>query len=235
MIAGVAAVCAASALTSCSDYLDTEKYFKDQQSLEHIFNNKTNTLEWLSLSYSRLQGDNIEIGHSDNNPTNFCDDITFNEGYNGARYRYFKLGEYGDGYSYSDFYKRSWPWSYQGIRQASIFIERAHANEGLTQAEIDVLKGEAHFLRGYFYWLLIRKYGPVPIMPDKGADFSESYDKLSYPRSTFDECVDYICKELVEAAKVLPDRRDNLNIARPTKGAALALRAKVLTYAASPL
>ena len=61
MIAGVAAVCAASALTSCSDYLDTEKYFKDQQSLEHIFNNKTNTLEWLSLSYSRLQGDNIEI------------------------------------------------------------------------------------------------------------------------------------------------------------------------------
>ena len=98
-----------------------------------------------------------------------------------------------------------------------------------------MLKGEAHFLRGYFYWLLIRKYGPVPIMPDKGADFSESYDKLSYPRSTFDECVDYICKELVEAAKVLPDRRDNLNIARPTKGAALALRAKVLTYAASPL
>ena len=235
MIAGVAAMCATAFLTSCSDYLDTDKYFKDQQSLEHIFNNKNNTLEWLALSYSRLQGDNIEIGHSDQNPTNFCDDMTFNEGNNGERYRKFKLGEYGDGYSYDTYYKNSWPWSYVGIRQASVFIHNAHANDELTQDEIDVLIGEAHFLRGYFYWLLIRKYGPVPIMPDEGADFSESYDDLSYPRNTFDECVDFICKDMIEAAKRLPDRRDNLNSARPTKGAALAMRAKVLTYAASPL
>lgn len=235
MIAGVAAMCATAFLTSCSDYLDTDKYFKDQQSLEHIFNNKNNTLEWLALSYSRLQGDNIEIGHSDQNPTNFCDDMTFNEGNNGDRYRKFKLGEYGDGYSYDTYYKNSWPWSYVGIRQASVFIHNAHANDELTQDEIDVLIGEAHFLRGYFYWLLIRKYGPVPIMPDEGADFSESYDNLSYPRNTFDECVDFICKDMIEAAKRLPDRRDNLNSARPTKGAALAVRAKVLTYAASPL
>ena len=235
MIAGVAAMCATAFLTSCSDYLDTDKYFKDQQSLEHIFNNKNNTLEWLALSYSRLQGDNIEIGHSDQNPTNFCDDMTFNEGNNGDRYRKFKLGEYGDGYSYDTYYKNSWPWSYVAIRQASVFIHNAHANDELTQDEIDVLIGEAHFLRGYFYWLLIRKYGSVPIMPDEGADFSESYDNLSYPRNTFDECVDFICKDMIEAAKRLPDRRDNLNSARPTKGAALAMRAKVLTYAASPL
>lgn len=235
MIAGVAAMCATAFLTSCSDYLDTDKYFKDQQSLEHIFNNKNNTLEWLALSYSRLQGDNIEIGHSDQNPTNFCDDMTFNEGNNGDRYRKFKLGEYGDGYSYDTYYKNSWPWSYVAIRQASVFIHNAHANDELTQDEIDVLIGEAHFLRGYFYWLLIRKYGPVPIMPDEGADFSDSYDDLSYPRNTFDECVDFICKDMIEAAKRLPDRRDNLNSARPTKGAALAMRAKVLTYAASPL
>ena len=228
-------MCATAFLTSCSDYLDTDKYFKDQQSLEHIFNNKNNTLEWLALSYSRLQGDNIEIGHSDQNPTNFCDDMTFNEGNNGDRYRKFKLGEYGDGYSYDTYYKNSWPWSYVAIRQASVFIHNAHANDELTQDEIDVLIGEAHFLRGYFYWLLIRKYGPVPIMPDEGADFSESYDNLSYPRNTFDECVDFICKDMIEAAKRLPDRRDNLNSARPTKGAALAVRAKVLTYAASPL
>ena len=228
-------MCATAFLTSCSDYLDTDKYFKDQQSLEHIFNNKNNTLEWLALSYSRLQGDNIEIGHSDNNPTNFCDDMTFNEGNNGDRYRKFKLGEYGDGYSYDTYYKNSWPWSYVAIRQASVFIHNAHANDELTQDEIDVLIGEAHFLRGYFYWLLIRKYGPVPIMPDEGADFSESYDNLSYPRNTFDECVDFICKDMIEAAKRLPDRRNNLNSARPTKGAALAVRAKVLTYAASPL
>lgn len=219
---------------SCSDYLDTDKYFQDQQTLEHVFDDKDYTMQWLAYAYSRLQGDNVDIGHSRNTPTNFCDDRTFNEN-NGARYRAFKLGEYGDGYSYSSYYKNSWPWSYQGIRQASIFIMNAHENDGLTQEEIDVLKGEAYFLRGFFYWLLIRKYGPVPIMPVEGADYDKSYDELSYPRNTFDECVDFICEDLVKAASLLPDTRDNLNIARATKGAALALRAKVLTYAASPL
>lgn len=231
----MAAAISAAALCSCSDYLDTDKYFQDQQSIEHIFNNKDNTIQWLSYCYSRLQGDNLEIGHSNYNPTNFCDDMTFNEGDNGNRYRVFKLGEYGDGYSYSSYYKNSWGWSYDAIRQASIFIMNAHANNGLTQKDIDALKGEAHFLRGYFYWLLVRKYGPVPLLPVEGADYAKSYDELSYPRSTFDECVEFICRDMVEAAKSLPDRRDNLNSTRATKGAALAVRAKVLTYAASPL
>lgn len=158
-----------------------------------------------------------------------------NEGNAGARYRRFKLGEYGYGYAYQDYYTNTWPWSYDAIRQASIFIQNAHETKELSLAEINDLKAQARFLRAYFYWLLIKKYGPVPIMPIDGADYTKSYDELSFPRNTFDECVDFISSEMVLAAKDLPEKRDNQNIARPTKGAALAVRAKVLVYAASPL
>ena len=221
------------ATMSCTDYLETDKYFKDMQSIEHVFENKDNTNQFLAYVYSRLQGDNVEIGHSDICPTNFCDDQTFNEGDNGQRYRQFKLGEYGPGYNlYNTWYQQAWPWSYAAIRQASIFIDNIHPTEDIPEAEATDLRGQARFLRAYFYWLLIKKYGPVPLMPESGADYTKSYDELSFPRNTYDECVEFIDKEMKKAATELPMTRDNMSIARPTKGAALAVRAKVLTYAA---
>ena len=54
-------------------------------------------------------------------------------------------------------------------------------------------------------------------------------------RSTYDECVEFISSEMVKAAEDLPYKREAFNIARPTKGAALAIRARALLYAASPL
>ncbi len=219
--------------SSCSDYLNVDRYFRDQQSTERIFSNKDYTLQWLSFCYSRLQGDNLEIGHSKACPTNFSDDQVFNE--EGDRFSAFKRGEYGYGYSYGDLYKNSWPWAYDAIYQASILLNELHENPDFTQEELIDVRGQARFLRAYFYWLLLRKYGPVPIMPTEGADYTKSYDELAYPRNTYDECVEFITSELEIAATELFEERDNFNIARPTKGSALGVRAKVLLYAASPL
>ena len=47
-------------LTSCSDFLNVDRYFRDQQSTERIFSDKDYTLQWLSFCYSRLQGDNLD-------------------------------------------------------------------------------------------------------------------------------------------------------------------------------
>ena len=124
---------------------------------------------------------------------------------------------------------------YEGIRQASILINNIDINEELTQTEIADMKAQARFLRGYFYWLLLRKYGPVPIMPGETVSIDATYDEMSYPRSTYDEVVDYIADEMVLAAKDLPEKRNNRNIARATKGAALATRAKALLFTASPI
>lgn len=222
-------------LTSCSDYLNVEKYFNDTQSEEKIFRDRDYTMQWLSYCYRNLLGDNIEVGHSRYCPQNFADDQVFTETYD--RYKAFKLGEIGYGYNngYDGYYENSWKWSYAAIYQATVLLNKVHQNTEFTKEELTDVTGQARFLRAYFYWLLLRRYGPIPLMPADGLDYTKSYDELSVPRNTYEECVDFIAEEMKQAAKELPEKRDNLNVARPTRGAALAVRAKAYLYGASPL
>jgi len=217
--------------TSCKDYLSVEHFFNDRQNEERIFKSKDYTEQWLANCYNKLLNYNLEVGHRDYTLTNYSDDMFFNEGGNGATYREFKFGKY-ENFSK---YNASWSQSYAGIRQASIMINSISDNGAFSTQEVADYKAQARFIRAYLYWLLLRKYGPVPILPENGVDYDESYDQLSYPRSTYDEVVDFISGEMILAAKDLPMKRDNRNIARPTRGAALATRAKALLFAASPL
>ncbi|MDD3036880.1 RagB/SusD family nutrient uptake outer membrane protein [Bacteroides sp.] len=234
LLGAIVIVCGLS-LSSCSDYLSVEKYFKDMQSEDKIFEDDVYTLQWLSYCYCRLMGDNIEVGHTRFCPQNFADDQVFSEGDNLNRYRKYKLGEIGYGYDYSGFYQDAWKWSYAAIYQATVLINKVDINKDFTPQEITDVKGQARFLRAYFYWMLLKRYGPIPLMPVEGVDYSKSYDELSYPRNTYDECVEFIASEMAQAAAELPEKRDNLNLARPTRGAALAVRAKAYLYGASPL
>ncbi len=216
--------------SSCKDYLSVEHFFDDRQSEERIFNSRDYTEQWLANCYSQLLDYNLEIGHKNYTVSNYADDMFYNEGGNGADYRRFKFGEYDQGW-----YNQSWTQSYAGIRQASIMINTISEGGTFTDHEVAQYKAEARFIRAYLYWLLLRKYGPVPLMPEKGVDYDQTYDNLSFPRNTYDEVADFISSEMVLAAKDLPLKRDNRNIARPTRGAALATRAKALLFAASPL
>ncbi len=217
-------------ISSCKDYLSVDHYFSDRQSEERIFKDKDYTNQWLGNCYNQLLNYNLEIGHRDYTITNYSDDMFFNEGSNGNVYRQLKFGQYDQ-----TWYNKSWGQSYAGIRQASIMIHSMSEGGEFSAQEVTDYKAQARFVRAYLYWLLLRKYGPVPILPDEGADYNKSYEELSLPRNTYDEVVDYIATEMELAAKDLPLRRDNRNIARPTRGAALATRAKALLYAASPL
>ena len=117
----------------------------------------------------------------------------------------------------------------------SVFLNNIDMNKEFSEPEIADMKGQAHFLRAYCYWMLIRSFGPVPILPDEGIDYTKEYDEIAYPRNSYDECVDYISNELVKAAMLLEEARGPQDIVRPTRGAALSLRSRVLLYAASPL
>ena len=232
---GIAITSLGIGFSSCSDYLNVEKNFNDMQSEQKIFTDRNYTMQWLSYCYSRLLGDNVEVGHSKFCPQNFADDQVFTETYD--RYKAYKLGEIGYGYDngYDGYYQNSWKWSYAAIYQATVLINKVDQNTAFTEEEVLDIKGQARFLRAYFYWLLLKRYGPIPLMPASGVDYTKSYDELSIPRNTYEECVDFIAEEMKQAAKELPERRDNLNIARPTRGDALAVRAKAYLYGASPL
>ena len=236
------AICAA-----CTD-LDSDKYFGDRKTLESVFTDEIQANQWLAHAYAFLNGSNFEVcskgATGDDggnwNPFNFADDM-----YYGDRDNTFGDSKDADYASYNSFHEgnyteavgqNAWVRCYQGIYQASIFIHHIGMNERLSADAIEDYRGQARFVRAYFYWLLLRKFGPVPIMADEGADYTLDYDDLATPRSTYEECATYIADQMLMAAKELKyTRRDESNAMRPTIGAALATRAIVLTYAASPL
>lgn len=213
---------------SCTDYLEVEGKLGNVQNLETIFENRDYTEQWLAKAFTYLTTHNIDVHAKDLCITNFSDDMCYGD--RNLEYRKFKYAEYDEGWK-----QDGWTEAYNGIRQASIFIHNVDRNKELTATEITDFKAQARFVRAYLYWKLLQKYGPIPLLPDEGLDYLQDYENLSIPRSTYDECVDFIAKEMVTAAYDLPEKRDTRNVARPTRGAALATRAKALLYAASPI
>lgn len=220
-------------LSSCSDYLSVDRYFNDRMTEEKLFEDKKYTEQWLAGVYSHLIKWNEDVCSKGNTPHNFSDDMFWGDrtGVGQFSYRTFKYGLYNENQN-----QNSWKDCYVAIRDASTFIRNVYRNKDLNEQEITDQRGQARFLRAYYYWLLLRKYGPIPIIPNDGImDYSDSYENLAIPRSSYDECAEYIVEELRIAAGELELDRTNTEIARATRGAALALRAKVLLYAASPL
>lgn len=232
-------VAALMGLVSCGDYLDVQKYFADRQDLDRIFNSRDYTENWLANGYAQLLNFNLEIGHSRFALTNFSDDMLYTDGPAAMPYSDFRFGQYGPQYAADSrrvlLLIMPWNQSYSGIRQASIMLENLHTGPEMDEAMVNDYRGQAYFLRGYLYWLLLRKYGPVPLIPEAGLNYEDTYDELAMPRNTYDECVEYISEQMLKAAELLPLQRFALDASRPTRGAALAVRAKAMVYAASPL
>ena len=219
----------AFAFSSCSYYLNVDRYFNDRMTEEKLFEDKKYSEEWLAGVYSHLLGCNDDVCSKGNTPHNFSDDMYFGD--RSGLYRSLKYGLYNE-----SSYQFSWRECYIGIRDASTFIRNIHVNKDFSPKEIADYRGQARFLRAYYYWLLLRKYGPIPLLPNDGEmDYTAEYGDLAIPRNSYDECANYIAEEMAIAAGELETTRTNSDINRATRGAALALRAKVLLYAASPL
>lgn len=225
---------------SCSDYLESDQYFKDRTTEESVFKNKSYSEMWLSHVFEEFMYMNADVASKGDTPHNFADDMYYGDrdsdydpSKNELSYNQFKMGLYSENDK-----QDSWTRSYRGIRNATTFIHKIYMNEEMDQDEIEDYRGQARFARAYLYWLLLRKYGPIPILPDQGIDYTDSYDDIATPRSTYEECAEYISNEMLLAAKEMEKlgmTRSQDYIARPTCGAALATRAKVLLYAASPI
>ncbi|WP_025763435.1 RagB/SusD family nutrient uptake outer membrane protein [Dyadobacter tibetensis] len=122
-----------------------------------------------------------------------------------------------------------WSQMYQYIRATNIAINNLPKATFTDQGLKDRLMGEALFLRAYYYQQLVRYYGAVPLI-SKVYELNEDY---SVTRNTYDECIKFIIKDLDEAATLLEGK--TLPKGRTNKVAALALKSRVLLYAASDL
>lgn len=125
----------------------------------------------------------------------------------------------------------SWNSMYSRIRATNLAIEKMTAPDfPHSGAAVDRLIGEARFMRAYYYHQLLRYYGGFPII-----DFPYTLDAETFeiPRNTWEESVNFIVADLDEAANLLVGK--SAIRGRATQAAALALKSRVLLYAASDL
>lgn len=125
----------------------------------------------------------------------------------------------------------SWVKPYENIRKVNQLLKHL-PDAPLTEGRKQIYAAEARFLRAWYYFVLVRHYGGVPLIGD--VVYTRN-DEINSVRNTFEECVDYIVTECDEAAKVLPNNPSGRERGHAGAGACMALKARVLLYAASPL
>jgi hypothetical protein len=122
-------------------------------------------------------------------------------------------------------------WHYKGIRQANLVLKNINKVADADENWKTDVKGQALFCRAMQHFEAFRYYGGIPIV-NKPLDGTA---KIEVPRSSVQSVVDSVVKWCDQAASMLPATRSSADFGRVTKLAAMALKARVLLYAASPL
>ncbi|HLO37755.1 MAG TPA: RagB/SusD family nutrient uptake outer membrane protein [Lacibacter sp.] len=129
-----------------------------------------------------------------------------------------------------------WGRSYRSIRECNFALGNV-AKVTMSAEHKNRLIAELKFIRAYRYFDLITNYGGVILLGDKVYKLDDDFSDASiYTRSTIKQSIDYALAELTAAASGLPAfNSSNWKLGRATNGAALALKARLALYAASPL
>ena len=155
----------------------------------------------------------------------------------------FNLGSW-NAYSNPD---NAWPTYYKAIRDANLVLVSLDSidfdiykydprQQQVYQArleEVNRWKYEIRFLRAYFYFELVKRYGGVPILTEAIANVNDNFNNIK--RNTLEQCIKFITDECDSTAKVLPVRYGSDDLGRATSIAALALKSRILLYQASDL
>ena len=229
-------------MSSCEDFLDTS--LDTNQTNETLATNRGSIWAFanafyapIHYGYSAIDGNIFASASDEAQQTSASSDVIyFNKGMVNANVNPLS-------YHYTN--------CYEGIRAANYFLDYVADGKGKALLELnrnlvtdadsykrDLLSldwyiAEAHIARAYYYAELIKMYGGMPIIEQT---MSQSGGAM-VSRSSYEECVEYIVGEIDAWKDKLA--KDWSNYAdregRFTLGAALALKSRVLLYAASPL
>ncbi len=135
------------------------------------------------------------------------------------------------------FWYNDWINCFSAIRACNLFLSHidnvpVDPQYNFSESTRKIRKGEAKFLLAFNFAELAKQFGGLPLIKDVA---TPSSDNLLIARSTFDETIAYIAQLCDEAAADLPTAHPDNELGRATKGAALALKARMQLYSASPL
>lgn len=234
------AVGSAFTLCSCNDFLDREEdSFIDKTA---TFDSYNRTKQYLTYAYSLLpEGLNRFSGGALLGAA--TDDACF--AIESSNIQQFNNGSW-NALNNPD---NVWDRYFAGIAKCCTLLENSnHINLDISRLDpakrveyennlkdIRMWRAEAHFLRAYFNFELLKRYGPIPIIKST-LDINKDYSDT--PRPTMKEVVEFIandCDIAADSLELTPWRNMNDAFGRATKGAALALKSRLLLYAASPL
>ncbi|WP_313157113.1 RagB/SusD family nutrient uptake outer membrane protein [Sphingobacterium multivorum] len=226
---------------SCS-YLDVVP--DNAPTIDNAFTMRSEAIKYLATCYSYLPND----GEPTINPAFMAGDEFWldypTRSINGTNWNIARGNQsvtdpyvnYWDGHIINNVRERS---MFNAIRDCNIFLENIQNPEkvrDMTQDERTTWEGEVLFLKAYYHFMLMRHYGPIPIM-DVNVPVTAPIEETQVKRQPIDQVVDYIVKVLDEAATKLPNAVQSpvTDLGHITKPIALGIKAKVLLYAASPL
>jgi hypothetical protein len=216
--------------TACADYLDVVP--EGTSSLENAFSTRTTVLRYLAGCYSYLpsheDGHALDITGGDevwihSAAVTSVQSINVARGLQTAQSPLCNL----------------WPDMYKALRDCNVFLENIVNMPPLKEfpeLERRQWMAEAKILKAYYHFLLLRQYGPVPIV--RGSlPVSAGVDEVRVSRDKVDDVVNYAVELIDEAMPDLPDEIYNISeeLGRITKPIAQTIKANILVTAASPL
>lgn len=222
-------IIATTLIVGCDAYLDRQP--DDQLTADNTFDKAATTFSYLVNVYSYMPEYSLAPGYDIREAGSDECSCAF-EGS-----RFFAMWTH-DNFSPAanpTYYRtQSYRTLYNGIREATFFMQNVGKCPELSAVQIEQYIAEARFLRAFYYTELLSLNGPVIFLADELVDFNDESLKHR-DRSDWMTIVNWVCDELDTAAEDLPFDWGASFVGRATKGAAMALKAKILLYSARPL
>lgn len=176
-------------LTSCDDYFDDVP--NNATSLEDVFSNRGMTLGWLTNVYSFVPDNTNRYAGG---TAMFWGPGTI-EGY--LPWDWVETHDIiqGSMTTSTGFVERLWKQYYKGIQYANVFLANVDKCDAMDSEEKEATKAECRALRAFFYFNLVKEYGPVPLIGDMVSNVDDPLENSQLARNTVDECFDYIISE----------------------------------------
>ena len=235
-----AVLAAACTAVSCDSYFDINT--KDQATLEDIMGRSTAVRQYLAHLYAYIPQDENLRGQEGGTSLR-SDEALHGKSQWETNWYKVRRGEYSSASATDVNSGNYWKKFYEAINECTTFINNLHYDKEDSEKLVSCMEGEARFLRAYYYFCLFRHYGPVYLWMDeegKPVASDQNINGEAIDRHTVDQNVQFITAELDRAIDLLPAKISDViaassNMGRATKGAAMALKARLLLYAASPL
>ena len=232
-------LCAGGLLAvSCDSFFDIN--LKDQATLEDTMSRSSTVKRYLAHLYAYIPRDENTRAYEGGTVLRSDESLNAKSQYETYWYKV-RRGEHGPDNTTDESTANFWARYYVAINECTTFLDNVDQDKEDSPELVQQMKGEARFLRAYYYFVLLRHYGPVIVWGDLAP--SQDVNGAELDRDPVDKNFEFIITELDKAYEDLHwevnDEGLGLSLAankgRITRGAALALKSRVLLYAASPL